>query len=1182
MYSDSYTKYLESLHDDANKLYAIAELARKQGHDPKPFVEIPQANDLADRTQKLLSYLHPRNTAQQIRDLTEKFDGNREQVAIEIAKIVSAESYLFGLIEDCPTCAGEGEVGNNQKWMKECYDCSGTGTTIGFKEEIKSTPFETTLKLFQEQVKIGNLWTPDTESQKLCELSIYHGICAGLAVLTEGILVAPLEGVVSARFLKNGDKSHTLAVSFAGPIRSAGGTGQALSVLIADIIRRDFGLDKPVMSYEEIERYKEEVGGYRGLQFRPSNPQIEEMVSACPIYLDGEGVGNEVTGQRDLPRVKTNKLRQGMLLVLCEGLTLKAPKILKYVDALKLDGWEFLRPFAKGTGGGSSDDKLSEIKPSAKYISDVIAGRPIFSQPMAEGGLRLRYGRSRLAGLATTSLNPTTMTALSGFVVVGTQLKYERPGKGTVATPCDEIDGPYIQFKDGSGKTVHEFDELPFQYPTDPDYVIEKVWDLGEILVPVGEFLENNHVLMESPYVEEWHEQVLQANKLKNPVSVQEAIKQSEDNDIPIHPDYVSFYNNLSVDELIEAIKLTNPNTGEIKDKTFAYRMAIDVSPNGFLKGKRGQFWRMLCKKADLTKVKVKDSMEFVQQFFAVRPRVTYRIGARMGKPEGSKMREMKPPVHAIFTVGQKVGVKRLVSDAAKKAYSKQAGVFYCESCSNLTTKGTCCGKETLFDSVQWIGDEDELWDEINTKTLWEGAIKLVKNAESKQPQVGFGEATSQKILGANPQVKGLKGMSSKTKTDEHLVKGLLRFKNNISTFRDGTIRFDMVDITMTHFKPREIGLSVERARELGYVVDNDMQSIPLLAQDTILPLNCAENLVNTANYLDDLLTTLYNAEPFYRCATKDDLIGHLIMGIAPHTSGAILGRVIGFADVKGQYSHPFFHAAKRRNCDGDIDAVLLMLDGLLNFSRSYLPSHRGGLMDAPLILTTTINPTEIDKEALNVDTLSKYPITFYEGTMSRPVAKKAHELGIETVETRLAKGEDPFIFDFTHDTKSCNQAPPHNPYTTLESMRQKTMMQFELGNVLHSVDNKDQAGRLINRHLIRDMRGNLRAYGQQKVRCTKCGTSYRRPPIAGKCIHIIKKDAVNPLTGETEHLTCDHKLILTVHQGSVKKYDGLIEDIIIKYGVDDYTDNLYRLVSSWVADTFSKSDELTQEKLFD
>ena len=46
----------------------------------------------------------------------------------------------------------------------------------------------------------------------------------------------------------------------------------------------------------------------------------------------------------------------------------------------------------------------------------------------------------------------------------------------------------------------------------------------------------------------------------------------------------------------------------------------------------------------------------------------------------------------------------------------------------------------------------------------------------------------------------------------------------------------------------------------------------------------------------------------------------------------------------------------------------MLLMDGLLNFSRSILPSNRGGLMDAPLVLTTRLDPTEVDKEALNVD----------------------------------------------------------------------------------------------------------------------------------------------------------------------------------------------------------------------
>jgi len=141
-------------------------------------------------------------------------------------------------------------------------------------------------------------------------------------------------------------------------------------------------------------------------------------------------------------------------------------------------------------------------------------------------------------------------------------------------------------------------------------------------------------------------------------------------------------------------------------------------------------------------------------------------------------------------------------------------------------------------------------------------------------------------------------------------------------------------------------------------------------------------------------------------------------------------------------------------------------------------------------------------------------------------------------------------------------------------------MLQFELGNVIRAVDNEIQAGKLINRHLIRDMRGNLRAYGQQKTRCTKCGASYRRVPIAGKCINVIKKDAENPLTGEVEDLICNHKLILTVHQGSVQKYDGLIAQIIEQYGCDDYTDNLYQLVSSWVADTFSSDEETEQRRL--
>ena len=1185
----SYEDYIKDLHSEADAIYEVAEEARSKGFDPKTSVEIPKANDLADRTQKLLDFLHPRQTAEQIRELTKKYDGNRERVAIEIAKIVCAESYLYGEIVNCSDCGGSGEI-KKGNWKAECYDCGGLGKDMGFKDEIGNSAWKRTLSDFLAKKKSA-LWKSGEDSQFLAELAIYHGVCAGLAVLTEGILVAPLEGVVSARFITNADGSPSLAISFAGPIRSAGGTGQALSVLIADILRRDFGLKNPIISFEEVERYKEETGAYaRGLQHRPSNPEIETIVKSCPIYIDGEGVGREVTGQRDLPRVKTNKVREGMLLVVCEGLVLKAPKILKYVDALKLDGWEWLRPFAKGSSKGTDN----KVKPNNQFISDVLAGRPIFSLPMEIGGFRLRYGRSRLAGLATTSLHPATMTALSGFVIIGTQLKYERPGKGTVATPCDSIDGPYLQFKDGSARTIERFDELELQYPTDPDYKIEKIWDLGEILIPVGEFLENNHILLESPYVKEWAEQICEAKGVKYPETFEEAMRQVELG-LPLAPCFVPFFSDIDDNDFKTLLDGLNEKGEILSDEAriICYRLAVNVEC-----GKDRGSYQITGKRAEILKhwTKSGNNSPSCGNLFAIealgpslksinfRPRVTYRIGARMGKPEGSKHREMKPPIHTMFPVGHKVGSKRLVSDAAKREDARQIGIRVCPTCSEFTTNGSCCNVETIFHGNEWVGKEDDLWEEVSPKNLWEQALKQVHKIENQEDDAVFGEKNMQRKTGSNPPVKGVKGMNSREKTSENVIKGILRHKNDISTFRDGTIRFDMVDITMTHFKPKEIGITAEKARELGYDVQNDDDVVELRPQDVVIPRNCMESLFNTTKYLDDLLVTLYGMDRFYNCETPDDLVGHLIMGIAPHTSGAILARIIGFADIKGHYGHPFFHAAKRRNCDGDIDAILLLLDGLINFSRSFLSAFRGGMMDAPLILTTTIIPTEIDKEALNVDTMSRYPLSFYEGTMKRPTAKEATKsLGVETVEVRLEKGLNVFEgFGYTHETTDACEAPKNNPYNTLETMKEKTMLQFELGNVIRAVDNEIQAGKLINRHLIRDMRGNLRAYGQQKTRCTKCGESYRRVPIAGKCINVLKKDAENPLTGEIEDLICNHKLILTVHHGSVKKYDGLIAEIIERYGCDDYTNNLYHLVSSWVADTFSTEEETEQRRLDD
>ena len=88
------------------------------------------------------------------------------------------------------------------------------------------------------------------------EEALDQAIRTGLAILTEGVLVAPLEGIAEVKIGRNNDGTNYVDLYFSGPIRSAGGTGQAMSVLIADIVRRELGIGNYIPTQGEIERLK--------------------------------------------------------------------------------------------------------------------------------------------------------------------------------------------------------------------------------------------------------------------------------------------------------------------------------------------------------------------------------------------------------------------------------------------------------------------------------------------------------------------------------------------------------------------------------------------------------------------------------------------------------------------------------------------------------------------------------------------------------------------------------------------------------------------------------------------------------------------------------------------------------------------------------------------------------------
>jgi DNA polymerase II large subunit len=1134
--SKNMQKYFNTLQNQIDECYKIAQQARKKGFDPNFNVEIPQAFDLAERVEELVG---PKDIAPKIRKITKKL-GNRELVSLEIARyIANGKSYKF-----------------------------------------KST-----------------------------EKALDQSIRTGLAILTEGVLVAPLEGIAEVKLGSNNDGSKYVDLFFSGPIRSAGGTGQAMSVLIADVVRKELGIDSYKPTEKEIERYKEEIPLYKRvqhLQYTPTVDEIHQIISNCPICINGEGTEEEeVTGNRDLPRVESNRLRGGACLVIAEGLCLKAPKIIKHVKKLKLKGWNFLEIFvnknnSKNNKETSHEKEIPDIIPSKKYIEEVIAGRPVFSHPSRKGGFRLRYGRARTAGLASTAIHPAAMYITDEFIAVGTQMKTERPGKATIGTPCSEIEGPIALMHNGNLVEYTNNKSIDLTK-------IKKITDLGEILIPYGEFLENNANLPNATYSYEWWVQDLQKslNTLPNKNTkkeinkadeitqekINEKFKQkinmnkptykqakeiSKSYNIPLHPYYNLFWHDIKISDVIDLssfIKnngqlneenlLQIPNNENIKNILIKLG-ALHTQEEGIITFNKYNEVLLNCLGLSIKNNKIIESSNIkhldnikendsttslVSKLLGtkIQPKAPYRIGTRMGRPEKAAMRKMRPPPHVLFPIGNYGTNQRLLNKAAEHGEIEvEAGKRKCKKCEKTTYKLVCsCGNHT---------EPIENRIEIHT-------ININKSLE---------EAKKNLRLRTIPDaIKGVQGTISKHKTPEPLEKGILRSKHEVTVFKDGTIRFDMTDAPVTHFKPAEAHITIQRLHELGYnkdylgnILENDNQICELKVQDVIISKSCAEYFIKVAAFIDDLLVRFYKQDRFYNIKKLEDLIGHLVIGLAPHTSGGSLARVIGFTISQVCFAHPYYHAAKRRNADGDEDGLMLLMDALLNFSHEYIPDKRGGKMDLPLIITTRLDPSEVDKEAHNLDLLARYPLEFYEATTQHTHPKDLENI-MDVVGNRLGTPLQYEQFGFTHDTNSISDGPTVSRYKTLTTMMDKMNAQLDLAAKIRAVDEADVAYKVIERHFLPDILGNLRAFCKQSVRCPKCNITYRRIPLSGKC---------------TE---CNGKLILTVHEKSVKKYLDISKEIAKRYHISTYAIQRINLVEKNI-DSLFMSDKIKKTKLTD
>ena len=446
--------YFNSIDIYVDNAYKIAEKAKAKGFDPNPYVEMPLAKEISERVEGLISVFAPQvlksGIAERIQELEVEYGKLDWRIALKIAHEVAEEKF-----------------------------CK-------FKDK-------------KEAIEIG--------------------IRVGFAYNTLGVISAPLEGFIDISIKKRKDGEDYICLNYAGPVRAAGGTAGAVSVLIGDYVRKKMGYKTYDIDEIEIKRIYTELIDYNDrcvrLQYLPSEEETKFLIENIGVEISGDPTEKlEVSNYKDLPRMKTNRIRGGMCLVIGECIIQKAAKVNKRIEEwgreFDMEQWLFLKEFLelqkkikakaeKGTKIKKEDEKEKpKILPNYKFIQDIVAGRPVFTFPMQKGGFRLRYGRNRTSGFASCSVSSQTLEILDDFVAVGTQLKLERPGKATVITACDTLEAPIVKLKDGSVKKL-KTQEMAKKYTKD----ITEIIHLGDLLISYGEFSENNHILIPNGYCEE-------------------------------------------------------------------------------------------------------------------------------------------------------------------------------------------------------------------------------------------------------------------------------------------------------------------------------------------------------------------------------------------------------------------------------------------------------------------------------------------------------------------------------------------------------------------------------------------------------------------------------------------------------------------------------------------------------
>lgn len=262
---------------------------------------------------------------------------------------------------------------------------------------------------------------------------------------------------------------------------------------------------------------------------------------------------------------------------------------------------------------------------------------------------------------------------------------------------------------------------------------------MGDLLVPYGDFVNRNHILMPAGYCEqEWFQELRKELKEKRErveidniydIDFSTALNLSNKFDIPLHPQFIFYWSQVTYHDFLAFLdwlahsridkKIILPYNKTEKERFSNGKRVLEllgiehevVTENVLINQENSKALLVnigldyltsdLEKGTDkvMKKIRSGEMMNVINQLskLKIRDKAGTFIGARMGRPEKAKLRKLVGSPNALFPVGNEGGRLRSVNQACEVGSVKSDfPIYYCEKCQRETIYFKCekCGLE--------------------------------------------------------------------------------------------------------------------------------------------------------------------------------------------------------------------------------------------------------------------------------------------------------------------------------------------------------------------------------------------------------------------------------------------------------------------------------------------------------